>query len=94
MNVTLTGVDPISLNVGSVLCRPGQIVPLASSFTAKIIVFDIQIPITAGTSVSAHLAVFLGAALTMCRLSCSTIHETYLPRYLVSSRYWIARTAM
>ena len=93
MNVTLTGVDPISLNVGSVLCRPGQIVPLASSFTAKIIVFDIQIPITAGTSVSAHLAV-LGAGLTMCRLSYSTIHETYLPRYPVSSRCLIARTAM
>ncbi|KAI0722180.1 EF Tu GTP binding domain-containing protein [Cerioporus squamosus] len=51
VNVTLTGVDPISLNVGSVLCREGQIVPLVSSFTAKIIVFDIQIPITAGTSV-------------------------------------------
>ncbi|KAI0722989.1 hypothetical protein C8Q76DRAFT_793974 [Earliella scabrosa] len=51
VNLTLTGVDPISLNIGSVLCRPGQIVPLVSSFTAKIIVFDIQIPITAGTSI-------------------------------------------
>ncbi len=56
VNVTLTGVDPISLNVGSVLCREGQTVPLVSSFTAKIIVFDIQIPITAGTSVSAYFA--------------------------------------
>ncbi|KAI0751443.1 EF Tu GTP binding domain-containing protein [Daedaleopsis nitida] len=51
VNLTLTGVDPISLNIGSVLCRPAQIVPLASSFTAKIIVFDIQIPITSGTSI-------------------------------------------
>ncbi|KAI0637926.1 EF Tu GTP binding domain-containing protein [Trametes polyzona] len=51
VNLTLTGVDPISLNIGSVLCRPGQIVPLASTFTARIIVFDIQVPITAGASV-------------------------------------------
>lgn len=52
VNLTLTGVDPISLNIGSVLCRPGSIIPLAFSFIARIIVFDIQIPITAGTSVS------------------------------------------
>ncbi|KAI0650147.1 EF Tu GTP binding domain-containing protein [Trametes meyenii] len=51
VNLTLTGVDPISLNIGSVLCRPGQVVPLVSTFTARIIVFDIQVPITAGTSV-------------------------------------------
>ncbi|KAI1789023.1 P-loop containing nucleoside triphosphate hydrolase protein [Ganoderma leucocontextum] len=51
VNLTLTGVDPISLNIGSVLCRPGSIVPLTTTFTAKIIVFDIQIPITVGTSV-------------------------------------------
>lgn len=55
VNVTLTGVDPVSLAVGSVLCRSGQLVPLVSTFTAKIIVFDIQIPITAGTSVSSAL---------------------------------------
>ncbi|KAH9894387.1 EF Tu GTP binding domain-containing protein [Cubamyces lactineus] len=51
VNLTLTGVDPISLNIGSVLCRPSHLVPLASSFIARIIVFDIQVPITAGTSV-------------------------------------------
>lgn len=54
VNLTLTGVDPISLNVGTVLCRPASIVPLTSTFTAKIIVFDIQMPITAGTSVSSY----------------------------------------
>ncbi|KAI0332463.1 EF Tu GTP binding domain-containing protein [Cubamyces sp. BRFM 1775] len=51
VNLTLTGVDPISLNIGSVLCRSSHLVPLASTFTARIIVFDIQLPITAGTSV-------------------------------------------
>ncbi|EIW61774.1 EF Tu GTP binding domain-containing protein [Trametes versicolor FP-101664 SS1] len=51
VNLTLTGVDPISLNIGSVLCRPSHVVPLSSTFTARIIVFDIQMPITAGASV-------------------------------------------
>ncbi|KAH9850047.1 hypothetical protein C2E23DRAFT_905383 [Lenzites betulinus] len=51
VNVTLTGVDPISLNIGSVLCRPTHLIPLVSTFSARIIVFDIQVPITAGTSV-------------------------------------------
>ena len=52
VNLTLTGVDPIALGIGSVLCRAGSVVPLVSSFVARIIVFDIQLPITAGTSVS------------------------------------------
>ena len=53
-NVTmyLTAVDPIHLNVGSVLCPPSDVVPLATVFTARIIVFEIGVPITAGTSVS------------------------------------------
>ncbi|TFY80059.1 hypothetical protein EWM64_g3953 [Hericium alpestre] len=52
-NVTLylTAVDPIHLNIGSVLCPPTDLIPLASVFTARIIVFDIQVPILAGTSV-------------------------------------------
>ncbi|TBU31999.1 EF Tu GTP binding domain-containing protein [Dichomitus squalens] len=51
VNLILTSVDPVSLNIGSVLCRPGSIIPLTFSFIARIIVFDIQIPITAGTSI-------------------------------------------
>lgn len=47
----MAAVDPIHLNVGSILCPPTSIVPLATIFTAKIIVFDITMPITAGTSV-------------------------------------------
>ncbi|KAG5653090.1 hypothetical protein H0H81_002389 [Sphagnurus paluster] len=47
----LTSVDPVNLHIGSVLCSPTDLVPLATSFTARIIVFDIQVPITAGTSV-------------------------------------------
>ncbi|KIO21436.1 hypothetical protein M407DRAFT_15813 [Tulasnella calospora MUT 4182] len=52
-NVTLylSNVDPVNLNIGSVLCPPSDVVPLASSFIAQVIVFDIQVPITSGTSV-------------------------------------------
>lgn len=53
-NVTLylTAIDPIHLDVGRVLCPQTDPVQLASAFTARIIVFDIQVPILAGTSVS------------------------------------------
>jgi elongation factor 1 alpha-like protein len=53
-NVTLylTAIDPIHLDVGRVLCPPTNPIALASAFTARIIVFDIQVPILAGTSVS------------------------------------------
>ena len=47
----LTSIDPIHLNIGSVLCSPGNLVPLATVFIARIIIFDIQVPITSGTSV-------------------------------------------
>ncbi|KAI0047266.1 hypothetical protein FA95DRAFT_1606178 [Auriscalpium vulgare] len=52
-NVTLylIAVDPIHLSIGSVLCSPSNLIPLASVFTARIIVFDIEVPILAGTSV-------------------------------------------
>ncbi|KAL1681342.1 EF Tu GTP binding domain-containing protein [Schizophyllum commune] len=52
-NVTLylTNIDPINLNIGSVLCLPHEPIPLAASFSARIIVFDVQIPITTGTTV-------------------------------------------
>ncbi|KAG8906018.1 Hsp70 suppressor, GTPase facilitates ribosomal subunit dissociation [Tulasnella sp. 403] len=52
-NVTLylMNVDPVHLSIGSVLCPPSDLVPLASTFIAQIIVFEIQVPITTGASV-------------------------------------------
>lgn len=52
-NATLymTAIDPVHLAIGSVLCSTTDLVPLATIFTARIIVFDIQVPITVGTSV-------------------------------------------
>ncbi|KAL6298107.1 EF Tu GTP binding domain-containing protein, partial [Sparassis latifolia] len=50
----LTAVDPVHLAIGSVLCRPTDLVPLATVFTARVMVFDIQVPITAGASVELY----------------------------------------
>lgn len=52
-NVTigLANIDPVNLNIGSVLCFPGEAVSLATVFTARIIVFDVAVPITTGASV-------------------------------------------
>jgi elongation factor 1 alpha-like protein len=52
-NVTLclTSIDPVHINIGTVLCPLTDIIPLATVFTAQIIVFDIQVPVTAGASV-------------------------------------------
>lgn len=47
----LTAVDAIHLSIGNVLCPMADPPPLVSVFTARIIVFDIQLPITSGTSV-------------------------------------------
>lgn len=49
----LTAIDPIHLNIGSVLCPPNDLAPLTTCFSARIIVFDIQLPITSGASVCA-----------------------------------------
>lgn len=52
-NVTLylSGIDPIHLAIGSVLCPTSQPVPLVTKFTAQILVFDLQSPIITGTAV-------------------------------------------
>lgn len=53
-NVTLylSGIDPIHLSIGTVLCPTSLPVRLVSQFTAQILVFDLQSPIIAGTAVS------------------------------------------
>jgi elongation factor 1 alpha-like protein len=54
-NVTLylAQIDPIHLNIGSVLCPLAipELVPMATTFTAQILVFDISQPIITGTPV-------------------------------------------
>lgn len=52
-NVTLylSGIDPIHLAIGTVLCPTAAPVRLVNSFQAQILVFDLQTPIIAGTAV-------------------------------------------
>ena len=52
VNLYLAGIDPIHLNIGSVLCPLSDFVPLATKFTAQILVFDIAFPLIAGVPVS------------------------------------------
>lgn len=51
VNLYLAGIDPIHLSIGSVLCPLGDLVPLATKFTAQILVFDIAFPLIAGVPV-------------------------------------------
>ncbi|KAJ7162534.1 P-loop containing nucleoside triphosphate hydrolase protein [Mycena crocata] len=51
LTLSLVSVDAIQLAIGSVLCPPMFPVPLASVFTARIIIFDIQVPIISGAMV-------------------------------------------
>ncbi|KAF9452145.1 hypothetical protein P691DRAFT_795370 [Macrolepiota fuliginosa MF-IS2] len=51
VTIALTNIDPVNLSIGSVLCYPGEAVPLATVFTVRIIVFDVIVPITAGATV-------------------------------------------
>ncbi|KAJ7781566.1 P-loop containing nucleoside triphosphate hydrolase protein [Mycena metata] len=49
--LALVSVDSVQLAIGSVLCPPTNPVPLALTFTARILIFDIQVPIIAGAMV-------------------------------------------
>lgn len=51
VTVHLTSIDPVHVNIGTVLCSLTDAIPLATVFIAQIMVFDIQVPITAGTTV-------------------------------------------
>ena len=53
-NVTLylSGIDPIHLAIGTVLCPTSHPVPMVSRFTANILVFDVSSPIIVGAAVS------------------------------------------
>jgi elongation factor 1 alpha-like protein len=93
----MTAVDPIHLNIGSILCPPTSIVPLAMTFTARIIVFDITMPITAGTSVRnpriepPHNDLDR-ASLSSSRSSYSTIRRTSQRTFRSSCRRWTVST--
>lgn len=52
--LTLTELDILQLKIGTILCPPSQPVPITSHFLARIVVFDVKIPITRGFPVILH----------------------------------------
>lgn len=50
--ITLSGIEIQNVSIGNVLCDPHQPVPVSNKFEARIVVFNIAIPITKGYSVS------------------------------------------
>lgn len=54
VSVTLTGVDMQNVSVGYVLSDPIQQVPVTTRFEARIVVFNIKVPITRGFPVLIH----------------------------------------
>lgn len=51
VDVTVSGVEPQSLRVGSVLCSPGWLVPQVTAFEARVVVLQPPIPILHGQQV-------------------------------------------
>lgn len=47
----LASIDPRQISVGCVLCPVEALVPVVSTFTAQIMVFELEFPITAGAAV-------------------------------------------
>ncbi|CAH0600277.1 unnamed protein product [Chrysodeixis includens] len=54
VSVTLSGVDMLNVAVGYVLSDPIQQVPVTTKFEARIVVFNVKVPITRGYPVLIH----------------------------------------
>ncbi|XP_076025590.1 HBS1-like protein isoform X1 [Genypterus blacodes] len=54
VNLTVTGMDIIKMNVGSVCCDPKEPIRVCTRFRARILLFNIEVPITQGFPVLLH----------------------------------------
>ncbi|XP_038615880.1 HBS1-like protein isoform X3 [Tachyglossus aculeatus] len=54
VSLTLTGMDIIKVNVGCVFCDPREPIKACTRFKARILIFNIEIPITKGFPVLFH----------------------------------------
>ena len=52
MTLGITGPDQNSLAPGMVLCDPSQPIPVSAKFKARVVVFNIDVPITKGIVVT------------------------------------------
>uniref|UniRef100_A0A8C3V0F4 HBS1-like protein n=1 Tax=Catharus ustulatus TaxID=91951 RepID=A0A8C3V0F4_CATUS len=54
VSLTLTGMDIIKINVGCVFCDPKEPIKVCTRFRARVLIFNIEIPITKGFPVLLH----------------------------------------
>lgn len=54
VSVTLQGIEMQNVSIGDILSDPVNVVPVTSRFEARIVVFNIKVPITKGCSVILH----------------------------------------
>ncbi|XP_062428503.1 HBS1-like protein isoform X2 [Rhea pennata] len=54
VSLTLTGMDIIKINVGCVFCDPKEPIKVCTHFRARILIFNIEVPITKGFPVLLH----------------------------------------
>lgn len=55
VTITLSGIDISTITIGSILCHPKEMVSIATHFQARIILFNVKVPITNGYPVILHL---------------------------------------
>ncbi|KAM9656566.1 HBS1-like protein isoform 1-T1 [Morphnus guianensis] len=54
VSLTLTGMDIIKINVGSVFCDPKEPIKACTRFRARVLIFNTEVPITKGFPVLLH----------------------------------------
>lgn len=57
--VTLSGIDMQNVSVGYILCDPQNPVQISSKFQARIVVFNVTVPITRGFPVSTFQTIII-----------------------------------
>ena len=57
VTLTLTGIDLQHLTVGSILCEPSSPIPVTSRIRARVVIFNIDVPLTQGFPVRTHTSV-------------------------------------
>ncbi|XP_068006016.1 HBS1-like protein isoform X2 [Melanerpes formicivorus] len=54
VSLTLTGMDIIKINVGCVFCDPKEPIKVCTRFRARVLIFNVEVPITKGFPVLLH----------------------------------------
>ncbi|MPC12583.1 HBS1-like protein [Portunus trituberculatus] len=54
ITLTISGVDPAALHIGDFLCDPTSPIPLATKVQARIVVFNIVVPLIKGAQLDFH----------------------------------------